>query len=242
MTDQGKLTRGHSLKPMLPSLATLGSLFLGVMAILFAGGQHFLTAAMLILAGTLLDAVDGQIAHRLNVTSNLGKQLDSLADMVTFGVAPTILLYYLMINMGVPPIVAVVASAVFALAGALRLARFNTQPSDRSAFFTGMPIPLASIFLIAGSFWQQWALNYWWVGIVVAVSLLMVSTVPYPKLQHLLALPWWMWLLAAGVCLAAGAAVSWRSVPFVFLLLYVVGGPLYALLLRRHAQAGGMPS
>lgn len=237
MTDQEKFLRVHSIKPMLPSVATLGSLFMGVTAILLAGEQHFLAAAALILAGSLLDALDGQIAHRLNVTSNLGKQLDSLADMVTFGVAPTILLYHLMINMGIHPIGAVLASAVFALAGALRLARFNTQPTDRSTFFTGMPIPLASIFVIAGSFWQQWALNGWWIGIVAAVSLLMVSTVPYPKSNHVLALPWWAWTLAAGAGMAAGLVAGWRSVPFALLLIYVLGGPLYALQQRRSIAA-----
>jgi phosphatidylserine synthase len=98
-----------------------------------------------------------------------------------------------------------------------------------------MPIPLASIFLIAGSFWQQWALSYWWIGIVLAVSLLMVSKVPYPKSQHILALPWWAWPSVAAAGLAAGYVAGWRSVPFAVLLIYVVGGPLYALALQRRA-------
>ena len=148
MTDQGKSMRIAQLTTILPSMATLGSLFLGVSAIVVLSDQRFLLAAILILAGSLLDMLDGQLAHRLNASTNMGKQLDSLADMVTFGVAPTILIYNLMLNVGVNEIVAVLAAVMFALAGALRLARFNTQLSDRSAFFTGMPIPLASILTV----------------------------------------------------------------------------------------------
>ena len=234
MTDQGKSMHISQLTIMLPSMATLASLFMGVSAIVVLSDQRFLFAAILILMGSLLDVLDGQLAHRLNASTNMGKQLDSLADMVTFGVAPTILIYNLMLNVGVNEVVAVLASVMFALAGALRLARFNTQLSDRSAFFTGMPIPVASIFIITGSFWQHWTLNIWWIAIVAIVSLLMVSNIPYPKSKHILELPLLLWVLVLGLSLVSLELAGWRGVPFSVLMLYTICGPIYARATQKR--------
>ncbi|GIV80191.1 CDP-diacylglycerol--serine O-phosphatidyltransferase [Litorilinea aerophila] len=241
MTDQEKLSSPHPLHLLLPSTATLGSLFLGIAAITVLADQRFVLGALFILAGSVLDAVDGQLAHRLNATTDIGKQLDSLADMVTFGVAPTILIYYLMLGVGVHPTTAIFASVIFALAGACRLARYNTQPTCRSAFFTGMPIPVASMLLIAGSFWQHWTLNLWWTVVVAVVSFLMVSPFPYPKLKHVATapIPW----LAVPLLAAIWAWIwgGWQVVPFTLLSLYAVMGPLYGLQQRaerRRQQMG----
>ena len=111
-------------------------------------------------------------------------------------------------------------------AGAFRLARFNTMPSDRSAYFKGMPIPMASVLLISASFWQHWVVNIWWTVIVVIVSYLMVSAFRYPKSKHVLALPPPAWGAVIIFALGCGLIAGWQVIPFSLLLLYAVSGPL----------------
>ncbi|OQY44519.1 MAG: CDP-diacylglycerol--serine O-phosphatidyltransferase, partial [Anaerolineaceae bacterium 4572_78] len=177
------------LTVIIPSTATISSLMLGILAIIVLSdtdleSSRFFIAGSLIILGSILDVLDGQLAKRLNSVSNMGKELDSLADMVTFGVAPTILLYHLLLVVGVAKHIAILASLAFVLAGALRLARFNTLPSDRSAYFEGMPIPMASLLLITGSFWQHWIINIWWTVVILVVSYLMISPFRYVKFAH----------------------------------------------------------
>jgi phosphatidylserine synthase len=97
------------------------------------------------------------------------------------------------------------------------------------AYFQGMPIPMASILLITGSFWQHWTINIWWTIVVVTVSYLMVSPFAYPKVKHLTDYPPIMW---AGVCAIALMFLffgGWKAVPFGMLLLYAVSGPIFSL-------------
>jgi CDP-diacylglycerol---serine O-phosphatidyltransferase len=216
---------------ILPSTATIGSLMLGVLAIMVLSDDKFLLAALLITLGSILDVLDGQLAVRLNATSDIGKELDSLADVVTFGVAPTILLYHLLLIVGVATHIAILASLVFVLAGAYRLARFNTMPSNRQAYFQGMPIPIACVLLITGSFWQHWVINIWWTVVIITVSYLMVSTFPYPKIKHLTACPPIAWAALGVVTVGCWLLAGWEAVPFGLLLLYALSGPARALYL-----------
>lgn len=224
---------------ILPSTATIGSLMLGVLAIMVLSDDKFLLAALLITLGSILDVLDGQLAARLGAISDIGKELDSLADMVTFGVAPTILLYHLLLIVGVATHIAILASLMFVLAGAYRLARFNTLPSDRQAYFKGMPIPMACILLISGSFWQHWIINVWWTAVIATVSYLMVSTFPYPKSKHLLAYSPLVWVGVATAALACWLLAGWEAIPFGLLLLYTLSGParcIYLLVRPRLSQ------
>lgn len=214
---------------MLPSMATLSSLMFGVLAIMVLADGNFLLAATLIMLGSILDVLDGQLAARLNAVSDIGKELDSLADVITFGVAPTLLIYHLMLLVGVDRYVATCVSLAFVVAGAYRLARFNTMPSDRNAFFKGMPIPMASIMLITASFWQEWTLNIWWTIMVITVSYLMVSPFPYPKSKHILALPSLVWVIGGSLMLTFWLAAGWYSVPFGVVLIYAVSGPILSV-------------
>lgn len=215
------------LTVVLPSVATFSSLIFGVMAIMvLADGQQFLLAALLILLGSILDVLDGQLAVRLDAVTDMGKELDSLADVITFGVAPTMLVYHLLLLVGVDRYVAIVTSLAFVVAGAYRLARFNTRPGSRTGYFKGLPIPMASVLLITASFWQHWVVNIWWTFAVISVSYLMVSPFPYPKSTRVLSLPIGFWvglIMLATICwLAAG----WTAVPFSLFLLYALTGPI----------------
>lgn len=220
------MSKSKQLTVALPSAATIGSLMLGVSAIMVLSERQFALAASLIALGSVLDVLDGQLATRLKAVSQLGKELDSLADVVTFGVAPTVFLYHLMLEVGVFKPVALLSSLAFVVAGAYRLARFNTMPSDRDAYFKGMPIPMAAILLLTGSFWQYWVVNIWWTVAVVSVSYLMVSPYPYPKSSHIATLTPVSWVGVAAVAAVLGAvANSWQIIPFGLLLLYALSGP-----------------
>jgi CDP-diacylglycerol--serine O-phosphatidyltransferase len=199
---------------------------LGVLAIMVMNDNNFLLVGLLIALGSVLDAVDGQLAVRLGAISHIGKELDSLADMVTFGVAPTILIYHLLLTVGVATPTAILISLVFVVAGAYRLARFNTMPSDRSAYYKGMPIPMASILVIAGSFWQHWVIHLWWIVVVIMASYLMVSSFPYPKIKHLFALPPIAWAGVMTMIFIYWLAAGWQAVPFGLFSLYALIGPV----------------
>ena len=207
---------------------------LGVLAIIVVSEENFLLAALLITLGSILDVLDGQLAVRFNATSDIGKQLDSLADVVTFGVAPTIMLYHLLLIVGVTMPIAVLASLSFVLAGAYRLARFNTMPSNRLAYFKGMPIPMACILLITGSFWQHWVVNVWWSVVILTVSYLMVSAFPYPKINHLTSSPPFLWVALIIAVIVCWVVAGWQAVPFGVMVIYAISGP--ALLIYRATR------
>jgi CDP-diacylglycerol--serine O-phosphatidyltransferase len=198
---------------------------LGVLAIIVIGEGKFLLAALLIVLGSILDAVDGHLADCLGTTSEIGKQLDSLADVVTFGVAPSMLIYHLLLIVHVAFPVAVLISLVFVIAGAFRLARYNTMPADRSAYYKGLPIPMASILVITGSFWQHWVIDLWWTVVVIAVSCLMASSFPYPSIRHLFELPPIAWLAVLAVISLSWLMGGWQAVPFGLFSLYALSGP-----------------
>lgn len=223
-------------KSVVPCTATLTSLMLGVLAVMVLQQDHFALAAILIFTGSILDTLDGSLAARLGATSEIGKQLDSLADMVTFGVAPTILIYNLLLRVGVDLPFAILTSLVFVVAGAYRLARYNTLPSDRSAYFKGLPIPAASILLISGSFWQHWVVQLWWTVVVVLVSYLMVSVYPYPKLKHIVSFPPVVVAGATLLSFTCWITAGWEAVPFGCFLMYALSGPflyIQSMVLNR---------
>jgi CDP-diacylglycerol--serine O-phosphatidyltransferase len=217
-------------------VATISSLVCGVLAIMVLADGRFFLAAMLILIGSILDVMDGQLAVRLNAVSDIGKELDSLADVVTFGVAPTLLVYHLMLRVGVAPAVATLSSMAFVIGGAYRLARFNTRPSERGGYFKGLPIPMASALLITASFWQHWVINIWWTMAVVSVSYLMVSPFPYPKSTRVLSLPLPFWLGLVGLAAFCWILAGWQAVPFSLFLLYAITGPMLLIFKSTYKR------
>ena len=217
------------LTAIIPSSATISSLMLGILAIISLDDNRFFIAGVLIILGSILDVLDGQLAKRLDSISDMGKELDSLADMVTFGVAPTMLIYHLLLSVGVAKHIAILSSLVFVSAGALRLARFNTLPSDRRAYFEGMPIPMASLFIITGSFWQHWVINIWWTVVIIIVSYLMVSPFSYVKFTHVSNFNPFVWAIVAFNILFWWLMGGWYALPFGMFVLYAISGPMLSM-------------
>ena len=135
------------MKKHIPNLITLGNLFCGTIATIFAVQENFEFAAVFVVLGIVFDFFDGFAARLLNVSGELGKQMDSLADMVTSGVVPGIIMYHLIDNVssGVPALKYV--GLLLTLGSCYRLAKFNidTRQSDS---FIGMPTPAMSLFVI----------------------------------------------------------------------------------------------
>lgn len=178
-------------KTIVPNTFTALNLLCGFLAIIFAAEMNLLESALLIIAASLFDAVDGLFARALKVSSKFGVELDSLSDVVSFGAAPAFLVYISYTHqfnwMGM-----IIASAPL-LFGAFRLARFNVNVGDltKKEDFTGLPIPVAAIsiasFIIAfnvdGKF--IWHSEYALIPLVLLVSFLMVSKVRYNKMPKL---------------------------------------------------------
>ncbi|WP_139905030.1 CDP-diacylglycerol--serine O-phosphatidyltransferase [Clostridium thermarum] len=137
-------------KNAIPNLFTLGNLSCGILSIImtFHKGDFKLACFFILLAG-LMDRYDGRVARLLNVSSDIGKELDSLADLVSFGVAPSILVFsmYKLYEMGLLGYFIVL---IFPIAGAYRLARYNCTSFD--GIFLGVPITIAGSFMALFAF------------------------------------------------------------------------------------------
>lgn len=176
------------LRILIPNLITLLALCAGLSAIRMAIEGRIDFAVYLILLAAVLDSMDGRIARLLKGTSKFGAELDSLADFVSFGAVPVVVLYLWGMNQAGP--VGWIAVLVFAICGALRLARFNvqiddpTRPAWMGNFFTGVPIPAGAVLVMLPIYLEhvgvpRGLIHPWLVtGYTMAIALLMVSKLP----------------------------------------------------------------
>ena len=174
---------------LLPNLLTTGALFGGFYAVLSGFSGNFEIAAIAIFVAMVFDGLEGRVARMTNTQSDFGVQYDSLSDMVSFGIAPAIVVYgWGLTGLGK---VGIAAAFVYASCAALRLARFNVQSSVNSGkFFIGLPSPAAAA-LIAGFVWSAYSLQPSWfisafTALLTAVAgLLMVSNFKYPSFKQI---------------------------------------------------------
>ena len=231
---------------LLPSIFTMGNVFLGFLAVVSGLDGRFERAALLVFAAGILDALDGRLARMTNTESDFGKEFDSLADVLTFCMVPALLAYlwglrdFGRIGWLVP--------LYFVICGATRLARFNIQTKVvDSRYFAGLPTPAAAGTVVAVLFFDPDATWRSWVeiGLLVAmfcVGSLMISTFRYRSLKQLnlkrrrsyrTAVP-----LAAVLIL-----VAYKPQPVLVSLaiLYTLSGPLSWAWgrLRRGRNPGG---
>jgi CDP-diacylglycerol--serine O-phosphatidyltransferase len=172
-----------------PNLVTIFNLFLGFAAIVSSTKGNFETAAWLIIIAAVCDVLDGKIARATRGYSEFGVELDSLADVVSFGAAPAAMIYLAQLNhLG---LLGLVISFTQLAAGAIRLARFNTRTDGfaKSRFYEGMPIPsgamlMASYVLFSYHYWDVVRLPGLTVSLVLMTSILMVSTIEFDALPQ----------------------------------------------------------
>ena len=188
ISENGKKVRRKGVY-LLPNLFTTGALFGGFFAIVSGMNGNFAHAALAIFAAQILDGFDGRVARMTNTQSAFGTEYDSLSDMVSFGLAPAIVMY----TWALQPLgkYGLAAAFVFTACAALRLARFNTQVGNTdSNYFTGLASPPAATLVASGVWWgSEYPLGLE-VSIIAAVTmaavgLLMVSNLKYLSFKGL---------------------------------------------------------
>jgi CDP-diacylglycerol---serine O-phosphatidyltransferase len=216
------------LRFMIVNAFTGVNLLIGVLSLIAATTGSIATAAWGLLLCVLLDTCDGSLARHWRVVTAFGAQLDSLADMTSFIIAGAGLTFYWARATGAfLPIV--VVSGLYALSGAIRLARFNTSPA-RSDYFQGVPTTFGAL-VIAANYLAYPALTSGWIlALVSFLAALMVSTWPYPKLVMLRRCPPWAWPV-----LVAGFVVSPTWTIWLLTAAYLCLGP--AIWVYHRSQA-----
>jgi CDP-diacylglycerol---serine O-phosphatidyltransferase len=229
-----KITRA-----VVPSLFTTLNIFCGFLAIINTSQEQFHSAAWFIMLAAIFDSLDGVMARITRSSSQFGVELDSLADVVSFGAAPSFLVYqahlYTLENWGI------LIAAMPVVLGAIRLARFNVQlvGFDKD-YFNGLPIPMQAITISAFiiQYYENIGLNNWTgIGLtllVIVLSLLMVSHVKYdtmPKFskRQLKAHPWKIAGLLIGLLIVV---FSKGNFLFLMIALYIVFGLARAAFLK----------
>lgn len=148
----GPTIREIPLRMVLPNLVTILAICAGLSGIRLAFEARFETAVVMVLIAAFLDGIDGRLARMLKATSKFGAQMDSLADIVNFGVAPALVVYaYLLDRVGSP---GWIAALMFAIACGMRLARFNVldedaeRPAWQAEYFVGVPAPAGAVVVL----------------------------------------------------------------------------------------------
>jgi CDP-diacylglycerol--serine O-phosphatidyltransferase len=165
----------------LPNIITLANLLCGILGLIALNEGHIQYASVLVLIALILDFLDGFVARLTNSYSEIGKQLDSLADMVSFGVLPSLILYYLLKDMDFWQY----ASLLPALASALRLAKFNIDERQSNSF-RGLPTPANAMVVASFPFILKldWfsangsTVSYAFITYAVLISIIMISDIP----------------------------------------------------------------
>lgn len=218
---------------ILPNLFTASSIFVGVISIVEASKGHFILASWLILFALIFDGLDGRVARMTNTTSQFGVEFDSLADIISFGIAPAMLLYFFTGHefgrFGV------LVSALYVIFGAIRLARFNisTAKTDPNVFI-GLPIPTSAVFV---SMWillfHKYSLqNYsmFLLFLALGVAILMVSNFRYPSFKKVQLDKPMVFKTMISLVLIASLLYLFSAEGFAIIILaYTLYGPLRAL-------------
>lgn len=221
---------------ILPNLFTTASLFCGFYSIIASFKELFVPAAIAVLVAVIFDGLDGRVARLTNTTSKFGAEYDSLADVISFGIAPSLLAYSW--SLSIYGKWGWIVAFLFVLCGALRLARYNIQIGIiESKVFNGLPIPAAASVLATtviffdfvgaeGKFHNVFILIF-----VVILSLLMVSSVKYYSFKDMTLLArkpftifFWSTVLLIIIVL------EWETMLFIIMLGYAISGPVWWLI------------
>ncbi len=189
-----KLVSSKKTRYLLPNILTLGGVCLGISSIKFSIDGNFNLAVTLILFAAILDALDGRVARLIKGTSEFGKELDSLTDFVSFGIAPVLILYFWELsNYGK---LGWAISLIYSVCCVLRLARFNltktdTQQEWKNNFFEGIPSPAGGLLILTPLIYELSDLKFDFnirevtPYLTILIALLLVSKIPTPSLKKI---------------------------------------------------------
>ncbi len=239
-----------SVNRMIPNVLTLLALCAGMTAMRFAMGGNFVGAVFAIIVAGIFDGLDGRIARLLKSTSSFGAELDSLADFVSFGVAPAAVLY--LWTMSSLHGVGWAIVLFYAVCCALRLARFNIEaggasPAHTARFFTGIPAPAGAGLVMVPMFlsfeWGDWLFRspYLSAVTVTGIALLMVSKVPTVSLKRIRVPHHWVvpTLLGIGVLAGFVTTAPWLTLTAIG-IVYVGSIPLTIRSSNRLRRNAGL--
>ena len=246
---------------ILPSLITCGNMTFGFLSMVSSINGNFIRAAWLLVGAMACDIIDGRVARLTRTTSDFGVQLDSLSDLISFGIAPAIMMYMLVLN--TMPKIGIAIAVLFVLCSALRLARFNVlaQRGFANKNFMGLPTPASAGVLVSfvlsyellGP--KEYALNFKTIKILqntmpvffkampivmVVLSFLMVSNVPYLSFKKIaLSRLRTIQLLVLLIVLVLLILVYPQNIFFIIFSVYALSGLVVyftRLLLRRSGK------
>ena len=240
--------RTQTFNRLIPNIITVGALCAGLTAVRFAIAEQWEFAMVAVVVAAIMDALDGTIARLLKAASDFGAELDSLSDVIAFGVAPGLIIYFWSLSeIGG---IGWAAGLFFAVCCALRLARFNstleTRPRYANNFFTGVPAPGGALLALlpllmsrefGDGFFRHPAVTGPW---IVLIALLMVSQIPTYSLKRLRVpqryfLPM---LVLIGLLGAGLAGAPWHTL-LILSLVYLGSFPFsYRSFKRLKAEAG----
>lgn len=221
------------IKNSIPSMFTVGNLFLGIVAIILAfnsspDNSNAELAAIMVIVAMLLDGLDGRVARALNAQSEFGKELDSLSDVISFGVAPAFIMYVVAFQELNASALAWIVTAVFPICGALRLARFNVV-AGVPGYFIGLPIPAAGSVLSTLALFHNEIPTSILLASTLVLSFLMVSTVKYPNFKKVGIPKAAIWVTPVIVVVAVVLAVMFKGIVTKLLFIPLVLYALYGL-------------
>ncbi len=247
---RGPGLREIPLRMIWPNLITVLAICAGLTGVRFAIEGNFERAVMLVLLAAFLDGMDGRVARMLKATSKFGMQMDSLADIVNFGVVPALVLYLYMLDLA--PSFGWIAALVYAIASALRLARFNVMAENpgnaawQGEYFVGVPAPAGALVVLLPVYLGQlglepgrgWAFAF--ALYTMAIALLLVSRLPVWSGKALgLQLPRTL-VFPAILALALGI-MSFASFTFEVLVVvavgYLIALPVSAMAYRKREES-----
>jgi len=252
VTDGGAGKGGIPFRALLPNAVTALALCFGLTGIRFGVGGEWEKALAAIVVAGVLDGMDGRIARLLKAQSRFGAELDSLSDVIAFGVAPAVVMF--LWSLGSAPQFGWTAALALALACALRLARFNSQidaddqPHKSAGFLTGVPAPAGAglafvpvyLWLVTGEeLFRAWYVTMPW---ILFVALLMISSIATYSWSSLRVRRSSRLLAIAGIGLLGAALVTnpWitlLAIATIYLAMLPFSMASYAAVKRRRSEA-----
>ena len=241
-----KIVSSKKTRYLLPNILTLGGVCLGISSIKFSIDGNFSLSVTLILLAAILDALDGRIARLIKGTSEFGKELDSLTDFVSFGIAPVFILYFWELNSYGKLGWAI--SLIYSVCCVLRLARFNlTKHDDNNAwknnFFEGIPSPAGGLIILIPLIYELSNLNFDFnlrfitPYLTIFIALMLVSKVPTPSLKKISISPKTtiFLLLSAGMIFIALLFYTFKTLLF-FSLIYLIFIPASIFFYKKQIK------
>ena len=241
-----KLVTSKKTRYLLPNILTLGGVCLGISSIKFSIDGNFNLAVTLILLAAILDALDGRVARLIKGTSEFGKELDSLTDFVSFGIAPVLILYFWELNNYGKLGWAI--ALIYSVCCVLRLARFNLTKNEndqewKNNFFEGVPSPAGGLLILIPLIYELTELNFnlniknFTPFLTILIALLLVSKIPTLSLKKISisSKTTVFLLLSAGIIFIALLFYTFETL-LLFGVAYIISIPLSVLIYKKQQK------